>query len=192
MISLRLAQPQDSAALLDIYRPYVLETSVTFETEPPTEEEFRGRILEFTKKFPYILAEEDGTVLGYAYAHAFHERAAYGWTVETSVYVHRDLRRSHVGKKLYTALLALLRLQGVRNVCAVVAFPNDASMAFHKAMGFEVGGLLPDFGYKQGAWHTVAYLYQALGSGDPAPLVPVGALTPQQVAEILQKAGTIS
>ena len=192
MITLRPARPEDAATLLEIYRPYVLETSVTFETEPPTEAEFRGRILNFTEKFPYILAEEDGRVCGYAYAHAFHERAAYGWTVETSVYVGRDLRRSHVGKKLYTALLELLRLQGVRNVCAVIAFPNDPSMAFHRAMGFDVGGLLPDFGYKLGSWHTVAYLYKSLGSGDPAPLIPIGELDPGLVTAVLRNAGTIS
>lgn len=192
MMTLRLAQPQDSADLLEIYRPYVLETSVTFETEPPTEAEFRRRILDFTEKFPYILAEEDGRILGYAYAHAFHERAAYSWTVETSVYVRRDLRRSHVGKKLYTALLELLRLQGIRNVCAVVAFPNDPSMAFHRAMGFETGGILPDFGYKLGSWHSVAYLYKSLGSGAPAPLCPIGSLDPSTVAEVLRRAGTIS
>ncbi len=192
MMVLRLARPQDSAALLDIYRPYVLNTSVTFETEPPTEAEFRGRILDFTKTFPYILAEEDGRVLGYAYAHAFHERAAYDWTVETSVYVRQDLRRSHVGKRLYTALLELLRLQGVRNVCAVIAFPNEPSMTFHRAMGFETGGILPDFGYKLGTWHSVAYLYKSLGSGDPAPLCPMGSLDQSTVTEVLRRAGTIS
>ena len=192
MISLRFATAQDSAALVEIYRPYVEHTSISFETETPSAAEFRRRILSFSAKFPYILAEADSAVLGYAYAHAFHDRAAYDWTVETSIYVAQTARGQHVGKLLYEALLSLLTLQGVRNACAVVAFPNDPSMAFHKAMGFETGGILPDFGYKLGTWHSVAYLYKTLGNGKPTPVIPIGDLDPSAVAAVLRNSGTIS
>ena len=192
MMTLRLARPQDSAALLEIYRPYVENTSISFETEPPSVEEFRRRVVDFSAKFPYILAEEDGRVLGYAYAHAFHDRAAYDWTVETSIYVAESARGQQVGRRLYDALLSLLTLQGVRNVCAVITFPNDPSIAFHKAMGFEVGGLFPDFGYKLGAWHAVAYLYKVLGSGEPAPLIPIGGLDRDTVEAVLRGRGANS
>lgn len=192
MITLRFATVRDSAALVEIYRPYVERTSISFETETPSVAVFSGRIADFSEKFPYILAEEDGIALGYAYAHAFHDRAAYGWTVETSIYVAQQTRSRHVGKRLYQALLDLLTLQGIRNACAVIAIPNQPSLAFHKAMGFDTGGTLPDFGYKLGQWHSVVYLYKALGRGEPAPVVPIGSLDPQAVADILMRAETIS
>lgn len=192
MITLRFATVRDSAALVEIYRPYVERTSISFETETPSVAVFGGRIADFSEKFPYILAEEDGIALGYAYAHAFHDRAAYGWTVETSIYVAQQARSRHVGKRLYQALLDLLTLQGIRNACAVIAIPNQPSLAFHKAMGFETGGTLPDFGYKLGQWHSVVYLYKALGRGEPGPVVPIGSLDPQAVADILRRAETIS
>ena len=194
MTLLRLATARDSAALVAIYRPYVERTSISFETQVPSEAEFRRRILEFSAKYPYIVAEESGKILGYAYAHAFHDRAAYGWTVETSIYVAQAARGRHVGRRLYGALLALLEAQGVKNACAVITVPNKPSIGFHRAMGFETGGILPDFGYKLGAWHSVAYLCRRLGdsSDAPAPVVPIGHLDSALVARILTEAGTIS
>ena len=175
---IRMATVQDAAELLEIYRPYVEETSITFETEVPTEVEFAERIAEILSRFPYLVAEEDGRLLGYAYAHPFHQRAAYGWTVESSVYVRKDVRHGHIGTLLYEKLLSMLRAQGVRNVCAVITVPNAPSMAFHKKLGFEIGGVLPDFGYKLGRWHGVSYLYRSLGGGAeaPAPLKSVWEL----------------
>lgn len=190
MITLRFAVPQDAAALVEIYRPYVETTSISFETETPAPEEFARRISAYSARYPYLVAEENGTILGYAYAHAFHERAAYDWTVETSIYVAETARGRHVGTALYRALLELLTLQGVKNACAVIAFPNIPSTAFHQAMGFEAGGILPDFGYKLGDWHSVAYLWKVLRDtqDEPAPLIACGELNPEQVTEIFQKA----
>ena len=178
---LRYAVEQDAPALLEIYRPYVETTSITFETEVPTVEEFAGRIRDTLTKFPYLVVEEDGEILGYAYAHPFHERAAYGWTVESSVYVRQDVRHGHIGTLLYEALLERLERQGVCNVCAVVTVPNEPSMAFHARLGFRTAGILPDFGYKMGQWHGVAYLYRRLGpSGEaPKPLLPLSELPPE-------------
>ncbi len=185
---LRFAELNDAPELLEIYRPYVEKTTVSFETEVPSLEEFQGRIREYSGKFPYLVAEEDGAILGYAYAHAFHERAAYGWTVETTIYLRQDQRGKGLGKKLYGALLPLLKEQGVKNACAVVTIPNDPSMAFHQSMGFEVGNLLPRFGYKLGVWCGVAYLYRSLSSheADPAPVVPLSALPRETVEKLLK------
>lgn len=189
-MSLRFAVPADAAALLEIYAPYVEKTSITFETEVPTADEFARRISAFSKTYPYLVAEENGKPVGYAYAHAFHDRAAYDWTVETSVYVAEDARGRHVGTALYRALLELLALQGVKNACAVITFPNIPSTAFHQAMGFEAGGILPDFGYKLGDWHSVAYLWKPLGdrSGQPVPLIPCPQLDPNRVEPLLREA----
>ena len=185
---LRLATLADAPALLEIYRPYVENTTVSFETEVPSLSEFEGRIREYSEKFPYLVAEEDGAILGYAYAHAFHERAAYGWTVETTIYLRQDQRGKGIGKKLYGALLPLLREQGVKNACAVVTIPNDPSMAFHQAMGFQTGNLLPMFGYKKGTWCGVAYLYLSLSThGDqPSPVIPLSALPRETVEKLLK------
>ena len=187
MITLRFACPQDAPALLDIYRPYVENTTVSFETEVPTEEEFSHRIRLFSQMYPYLVAEINGSVVGYAYAHAFHERAAYRWTVETSIYVRQDLRQNGVGKRLYTALLSMLRAQGVVNVCAVVTIPNDPSMAFHRSFGFKEGNLLPAFGYKNHTWCGVAYLYLELleHENHPREVIPVHALSPELIEQLL-------
>ena len=166
---IRMARESDAAALLEIYRPYIEETSITFETEVPTLEEFAGRIRETLEKFPYLVYEQNGEILGYAYAHTFYARAAYNWTVESSVYVQRDLRRGGVGSALYKRLFELLKAQGIRNVCAVITVPNEPSTAFHEKLGFRMGGILPNFGYKLGQWHGVTHLYLALEQGSKAP-----------------------
>lgn len=189
MISLRLAALTDAPALLDIYRPYVERTTVSFETEVPSLGEFEDRIREYSRTFPYLVAEEKGQILGYAYAHAFHERAAYHWTVETSIYVCQDHRGQHVGQRLYGALLPLLKAQGVKNVCAVVTIPNDPSMKFHEGFGFRAGAILPRFGYKHGLWCGVAYLYLSLDDDRqdaPGDLIPIWSLDPEIRREFIK------
>lgn len=184
---IRLARESDAEELLEIYRPYVETTSITFETEVPTVEEFAGRIRDTLTKFPYLVIEEDGAILGYAYAHPFHQRAAYGWTVESSVYVRQNVRHGHVGSLLYQALMERLERQGIRNVCAVVTVPNEPSMAFHARMGFTSAGILPNFGYKMDEWHGVEYLYRQLGpTGElPKPLLPLKELPPELLCPVV-------
>lgn len=184
---IRFAAEQDAAALLEIYRPYVETTSITFETEVPTVEEFTERIRDTLTKFPYLVLEEDGVILGYAYAHPFHTRAAYGWTVESSVYVRQDVRHGHIGSQLYQALMERLSAQGVCNVCAVVTVPNEPSVAFHQRMGFTSAGILPNFGYKMNEWHGVEYLYRRLkpAAQPPKPLLPLKELPPELLCPIV-------
>lgn len=186
MTALRFARREDAGTLAEIYRPYVENTAVSFETEAPSPAEFQRRIAAYSERFPYLVIEEDGVVLGYAYAHAFHERTAYDWTVETSIYVAEAARGRGLGRTLYTALLELLTLQGIRNACAVVTIPNEPSLRFHRDMGFKEGGILPDFGYKQGQWRAVAYLYRRLGTRTTPPeaVIPVGSL-PENVVQTL-------
>lgn len=132
----------DAAALLAIYAPYVRETAITFEYDAPSEKEFAGRIAHTLEKFPYLVAENDGEIVGYAYAGAFHPRAAYQWCAEMSVYVKRDARRMGVGRKLYDAMETILSMQRLTNVEACIAVPSapDAhltldSVRFHEKMG---------------------------------------------------------
>ena len=153
----------------------------------PTVEEVSERIRDTLTKFPYLVIEEDGKILGYAYAHPFHTRAAYGWTVESSVYVRQDVRHDHIGTLLYEALMERLSNQGVCNVCAVVTVPNEPSVAFHKRMGFASAGILPNFGYKMDEWHGVEYLYRRLKPVDqpPKPLLPPSELPPELLGPVM-------
>ncbi|NCB30314.1 MAG: GNAT family N-acetyltransferase [Clostridia bacterium] len=149
-VNVRLATEADAEALLTIYVPYVRETGISFEYIPPTAEEFRGRIRDTLSAYPFLVAEGEAGIVGYAYASRFQTRAAYGWSAETSVYIAQDARRGGTGRILYEALLALLCRQGVQNVYACIACPNEPSVAFHEAMGFVLKARFSQCGYKLG------------------------------------------
>lgn len=176
---LRIAAPGDAPALLAIYTPYVTGSCYTFETEPPTEEEFRERMHGIQRFFPYLVLEEDGEILGYAYAHFFHERRAYQWLCETTIYVRQDCHRNGCATKLYNALLRILAAQGFCDAVAVLGCPNLPSERFHEHMGFALEMTYPQAGYKQGAWHDVKYYVKHLTArqeqpGDPVPFSSLG------------------
>lgn len=162
----RLATPMDAPQLAEIYRPYVEYTCFTFETEAPNAGVFAQRIAQTLAFFPYFVFEEEGCVLGYAYAHRFHERAAFDWSCETSVYVDCRHRQGGVGHALYGRLLPALGRMGFAKAYAVLGCPNPISERFHLAEGFALEAELPDVGFKHGAWHSVKYF--ALTLNQPA------------------------
>lgn len=170
---LRIAAPGDAPALLAIYTPYVTGSCYTFETEPPTEEEFRERMRGIQRFFPYLLLEENGEILGYAYAHFFHERRAYQWLCETTIYVRQDCHRNGCATRLYNALLRILAAQGFCDAVAVLGCPNLPSERFHEHMGFALDMTYPQAGYKQGAWHDVKYYVKHLTARQEQPSDPV-------------------
>jgi L-amino acid N-acyltransferase YncA len=163
---LRLATPADGDAIAAIYAPYVTETAISFELEPPSAEVMAGRIAAILERGPYIVAEVDGAVRAYAYAGRFRERAAYDWSCESTVYVDRTLHRSGLGRATMEAVLRVLRLQGFRLVIAGVTPPNPGSVGLHRALGFERVGTFENVGWKQGRWWGVEFFELALGSGD--------------------------
>ena len=132
-MNLRFADEHDAAACLAIYAQYI-DTSITFETALPSEDEFAGRIRSYGAVYPWLIAEEEGKILAYAYAHRAQERAAYDWNAELSVYVSKNAAGRGLGTRLYRALLALLKEQGVRTAYGVVTMPNDASAALHQKL----------------------------------------------------------
>ena len=134
-MEIRLAKPSDARSLLDIYAPYVENTAITFEYEVPTVEDFTIRIEKTLEKYPYLVAEDDGVVLGYAYASTYYARAAYYWAVELSVYVSQDARGQGVGTKLYDALEDLLDQMGYMHFLACISLPNESSLALHRKRG---------------------------------------------------------
>lgn len=168
--AVRAAVPEDAEVLLEIYRPYVEETAITFEVEVPTPEEFRERIRRVLRRYPYLVAERDGEIVGYAYAGAFKERAAYDWAVETTVYVREDRKRMGIGKELYAALERALTLQKILNVNACIAYPEteDAyltrdSVRFHECMGYKTVGEFHQCGYKFQRWYNMVWMEKFLG-----------------------------
>jgi phosphinothricin acetyltransferase len=159
---IRAAIAADAAALLEIYRPYVETTAVSFELEVPSIEEFQRRIAVAVEGWSWLVAEVDGRQVGYAYASAHRAREAYRTSVETSAYVHEDYRRQGIGCALYTQLLNELTQRGFGSAYAAITLPNDASVGFHKSLGFEPIGVFPRVGRKFGAWHDVAWFYRPL------------------------------
>ena len=156
------ATEADAQALLDIYRPFIESTAVSFETEVPSPQQYAARIAKVLKGWVWLVAEEDGKCIGFAYATEHRQRAAYRWSVETSAYVHPAYHRRGIGKALYTALFESLRTKGYCNAFAIITLPNQASIALHESVGFESVGVFRRAGWKFGAWQDVAWLQRVL------------------------------
>ncbi|WP_139368699.1 GNAT family N-acetyltransferase [Agreia bicolorata] len=154
---IRSATPADAAACASIYEHYVRSTAITFETEPPTRDEMTARIAKAQQRHGWLVLEEHGAVIGYAYAGTFNPRAAYQWSCEVSVYLDADQRGSGGGSALYDALLTLLRERGYRRAIAGVTQPNPASTRLHERFGFEPVGIYRRIGWKSDSWHDVAW-----------------------------------
>ena len=185
---IRFAAAKDAAELLEIYAPYVTGTTVSFEYEVPAVEEFRRRVEETSARYPYLVWEEDGALLGYAYAHPYAARPAYQWSAELTVYLRQGVSRRGLGSQLYGALMELLRLQGVRNVYGCVTAENTASVAFHHALGFREAGRFSQVGYKLGRWLDVLWLEKALASGgEPQPLVSFPQVDRDRALAVLER-----
>ena len=188
MIKLRVAVPDDGEALAKIYEYYVTDTTITFEYIPPDGKEFSRRIADKLTRYPYLVAEEDGVPVGYAYASGFRERAAYDWDTELSVYVARDSRHKGVGSRLYTALIEILKLQNFTNLYAWITAPNPESEALHTRLGFEKLCRVSDIGYKHGAWRDIMWYRLCLPSGEaPREIIPFSELDAARVEEIIKK-----
>jgi phosphinothricin acetyltransferase len=162
----RDATGDDAAACAAIYAPYVTDTAISFETEPPTAAEMARRIAAARQTHAWLVLADGDRVLGYAYGCRFKERAAYRWTCEVSVYLEAGLRRAGGGRALYAALLPRLAARGYRTAFAGMTLPNDASEGLHRALGFEPVGIFRRVGWKAGAWHDVAWLQLALAPQD--------------------------
>ena len=173
-IILRPVTPADGGALLDIYAPYVRETAVTFEYEVPTPEEFSGRIAKTMQRYPYLAAQREGVLLGYAYAGPLHPRAAYAWSAESTVYIRQDARGQGIGGLLYDKLEELLRRQNIVNLNACIAYPNPPSVAFHEKRGFHTVGHFSRCAYKLGRWYDMVWMEKFLGEHPepPRPFIP--------------------
>jgi phosphinothricin acetyltransferase len=166
---LRTATAADAEACAAIYAPYVADTAITFETGPPSAAEMAQRITEANRSHAWIVAEDEGRIVGYAYGGPFKSRAAYRWSCEVSVYLEVGRRRTGTGRALYEDLLTRLADRGFHMAVAGMTLPNDASVGLHRAMGFEPVGTYRRIGFKHGAWHDVAWVQRALADGQDPP-----------------------
>lgn len=175
-MKIRIAVKEDAYKLLEIYRPYVERTAITFEYDVPSVREFEERIMHILEKYPYLVAERNGEIVGYAYAGSFHSRAAYGWAVETTVYVRQDQKKTGIGKKLYDALEKVLAAQNILNLNACIAYPEkkDAyltknSVQFHEHLGYRFVGEFQKCGYKFGHWYNMVWMEKHIGEHSDNP-----------------------
>ena len=176
--SIRLATERDAEQVAAIYAPNVTDSIISFELEPPTAHQMRRRLQDTLQRYPWLVCERQGRVLGYAYAGAHSSRPAYQWSVDVSVYVHEEAHRTGVGRALYTALIAALNLQGFYNAYAGATLPNPASVGLHESVGFRPVGVYRGVGYKLGAWHDVGWWHLSLRErvADPDPPAPLGSV----------------
>lgn len=172
MLKIRDAGPGDAAACAAIYRPYVLDTAITFETEPPTATEMAERITASSRAHAWLVAELEDQIMGYAYASPFATRPAYRWSCEVSVYLEPGRRRIGAGRALYEALLPRLVDRGFRVAVAKMTLPNEPSLGLHASFGFEPVGVHRRIGWKNGAWRDVAISQLALVTDDTEPIEP--------------------
>ena len=177
---IRVAKPQDAAAILEIYGYYVRHTAITYEYEVPTEAAFRQRIQNTLAQYPYLVWEADGRILGYAYAGRFHPRKSFDWAAEATVYVHKDARGQGIGPKLYEALEDCLRCQGYVNLNVSIAYPKteDAyltknSAQFHAHMGYTLCAHFHKCAYKFGRWYDLVWMEKQLAPLPEEPLNPI-------------------
>lgn len=166
---IRFAKIEDAEELLEIYAPYVRDTVITFEYEVPSLEEFESRMRRIMERYPYLVAEEDGTILGYAYAGVFKDRAAYDWAVETTIYIRKDRQRTGVGKQLYAVFEKMLSAQNICNLYACIGYPETEdeyltknSAQFHAHLGYRMVGEFYHCGYKFDRWYNMVWMEKIL------------------------------
>lgn len=193
-IRIRTASVEDAEELLAIYKPYVEKTAISFEYDVPEVSEFRRRIAHTLEKYPYLVAERDGELLGYAYMGPFVGRAAYDWAAEVSIYVKEDKRKLGVGKCLYQALEAVAKAQNILNLNVCIGYPDQDdeyltknSVQYHGHMGYRMVGKFHNCGYKFGRWYHMVWMEKLIGVhvDRPAAVIPF----PQLGREVLEKLG---
>ncbi len=163
------ATAADAEACAAVYAPYVRDTVITFELDPPTAQDMARRIATAQRAHAWLVARDGDRVVGYAYGGAYHARPAYRWTCEVSIYLEPGRRRSGLGRSLYTELFARLEARGYRTLVAGMTLPNPASEGLHAALGFERIGVSRSIGWKHDAWRDVAWCQRPIGRWDDDP-----------------------
>lgn len=184
---IRLATHADVPAILAIYTPYILETAITFEYDVPTMEVFTARFDGIIRRYPWIVWEENGEILGYAYASDAFERAAFAWDADLSIYLRMDVRGKGIGSRLYDCLEQMLKKMGYHNLYALITGENMASVRFHERRGYECLGRLKQTGYKLNRWHDLYWYGLRLCPADAPDAVPKSFAGDEEDLQIMRK-----
>jgi len=189
-ISIRVACPNDAEALVNIYAPYVLNTAVSYEYVPPSVEEFRVRIEKTLEKYPYLVAECDGEILGYSYAGTYNSRMSASWSAEASIYIKESCRRAGLGKLLYSELEKLLARQNIVSLIVKIACCDREedehlsrdSIEFHTRWGYSEVGTIRNCGYKFGKWYGLMIMDKLIAEAKEhmPPMIPFSQLVKEQ------------
>ncbi len=174
-MEIRIAVPEkDAGQIQEIYQYYVEHTAVTFEYKAPSQEELKQRMHKTLQRYPYLVAEVEGKVAGYAYAGVFYDRSAYDWSAEMSVYVQKAIHSRGVGTALYDRMEELLRRQNIVNLFACITHPNEESERFHARKGYQRKALFEKCGYKQGKWWDIVWMQKVItpNNKEPEPFQP--------------------
>lgn len=167
-VSIRMAQPEDSQAIADIYAPYVTDTAITFVSTVPTASAIGAKMLDIKKRYPYLVCTFGEIIVGFAYANQARPHEAYAWNTELSIYINPEYHGRGIATALYTALFQILKVQGFWNLYAVITIPNEASIALHEHFGFKELAVHTNDGYKMGAWRDVLWMLCRIeGAADP-------------------------
>lgn len=170
--NIRMASLEDAPAIQAIYKPYILNTAITFEYEPISVEAFQQRMASVLNQFPWLVYEEAGSIVGYAYCSLFKERAAFDWDCECSVYIEESQHRKGIATALYEKLFELVHLQGYYNIYALINASHQSSISLHKKFGFTEMGIYEKTGYKLGQWWDLMVMVKRIRSFDEIPLQP--------------------
>ncbi|HIT88656.1 MAG TPA: N-acetyltransferase [Candidatus Coprocola pullicola] len=187
-MKIRFADSKDSKEILKIYQQYI-DTTITFECRLPTAEDFSKRVEDISAQYPYLVCEQEGCIVGYAYASRQMQREAYQWNATLSIYLHENITSKGIGKRLYQILIEILKKQGVKTVYAGVTIPNEKSENLHKSLGFQCFGVYRNTGYKCNRWLDVAWFEKNIDQycQNPAPFEPIQKIPKQELLEILEK-----
>lgn len=184
MKSIRMASAKDAERILEIYNPFIFNTTITFECEPLTIDEFRQRMETIMSKFPFIVCEVKNQIAGYAYCSPYSLRSAYSWDCDSSIYVDPSFHENGIGRSLYEALFAIMKELGYYNIYAVITDPNPTSLAFHKKLGFESEAFHQAIGYKFNRWLGVNRLVKRIGDFNIPPS-PIKSISEIDTASLL-------
>ena len=186
---IRTVQLSDAEAILKVYAPFITDTCISFEYVVPSVEEFAQRIASISAEYPYIVLEEDGEIVGYAYSHRYLERVAYSWDVEVTIYLAPKVQGKGLGVILYDALEKLIALQNIKNLYSCITGDNVHSIEMHRSMGYELIGTFPKAGFKHDRWLDVVWMAKAIGEKENAPLpfVPFAEVEENAVHEVLNE-----
>lgn len=190
-ILFRLAKKEDVEEILAVYAPYILHTPITFEYTVPTLQEFSRRIEGISCDYPYFVCEMEGEIIGYAYASAYHERAAYQWDADLSIYLKQNITGKGIGRLMLDTLIALLKLQNIRNVYSCITHPNIPSEHLHETMGFRKCATFHHSGFKHGKWYDTLWYEKQIASTtgeQPEAFLPFHRVEQEAVRQILEEA----